>query len=65
MSAMQESPVGTRKRTPQERAAIWKQLQGMEKPERQGMMESMAQRAGHQSGEQVPCEMCNFIAEHA
>lgn len=63
MRSIQEGPPGTVPRSPRERKNLWRKLKSLEKPELQGIMEAMAERAGHTADEERPCELCRFLIE--
>lgn len=60
----QSGPAGTRERSGQEQAALWKKVTSLPDEDMNAMFTAMADRAGHQPGEQQPCELCNFVADH-
>ena len=63
MHSLQPSRAGTALRSPQGRAALWKQLLSLPAEERQSAIMDIADKAGHQAGEQPMCELCKFLAE--
>lgn len=64
-SGLQTDRPGTRKRTTQEKNKLWNSLISLGREERQAILLGMAERSGHQDGEQSPCELCQFIASKA
>lgn len=62
---IQKTPVGTRRKSPQEEAALWKKLRAVPQPEFDNMMNLMATEMGHANDEEKPCAVCSFVAKHA
>lgn len=63
MSKLQPGPMGTRERGTRERNRMFKDMVALPPAERQVIMMSMAERAGHQPDEDRPCELCRFLAD--
>jgi len=58
------SAPGQRERSPQEEAAMWRELSKLPEDELRGMTRDLIKRAGHSPYEEQPCELCLTIAKH-
>lgn len=57
------SAPGTRGRSAQEQAAIFKEISRLPEAEMRDFFGDMKARAGHSEMEQAPCEFCSMIAK--
>lgn len=57
------SAPGTRDRSTQEQAAIFKEISRLPEAEMRDFFGDMKARAGHSEMEQAPCEFCSMIAK--
>jgi hypothetical protein len=65
MASLQGDTPGTRQRGKREQNAIFNRISALPREERQSMMVAMAERAGHQDGEQKMCELCRYLGSKA
>jgi hypothetical protein len=65
MGDIQKTPVGTRERSPQEGASLWRKMRQIPQPEFDNMMNLMAAEVGHTNDEEQPCAVCSFVLDHA
>lgn len=56
--------LGQRKRSKQEKAALWRQISMMPEDSIRILTNDMKIRAGHSPNEERPCEVCDMIATH-
>ena len=54
---------GVRERSPQEQAAVFKEISRLPEAEMRDFFGDMKARAGHSEMEQAPCEFCSMIAK--
>lgn len=62
---LQKTPIGTVARSGQEQAALWRKLRLLPPEQFNGLMDAAAQKVGHEPGEEVPCQVCSFVMDHA
>lgn len=65
MGRLQGDAPGTRTRGKREQNAIFDRVTALPREERQAMMVAMAERAGHQDGEEKMCELCRYLGSKA
>ncbi len=63
LKKMQDTPIGIEKRSPQEKAKMWKSIMSMPRDERNDIMSQMAQMAGHKGDGIDNCDWCKFVRE--
>lgn len=59
----QSEKPGVEKTSKRARNAQFKRIAEMAPEERQTMMSEWAEKAGHEQGEDEPCEVCRFLME--
>ena len=62
LERMQPGPPGTRERSKRELNNIWKAIQSLPPDIQLSVIQSMAERSGHEDGEATLCETCDFLA---
>ncbi len=65
MREMQKTPMGTEERSGAEQAALWRKMRLLPPEEFNKMMDTAAEKVGHQMGEEKPCAVCSFVTTHA